>query len=70
MKIFLILAMSAIFLLNSCGGVKYSPARDNPTKGEDRARKNVEEGRGISIGGGLKRTALKGLITNFFLMTF
>ena len=55
MKIFLILAMSAIFLLNSCGGVKYSPARDNPTKGEDRARKNVEEGRGISIGGGLKR---------------
>jgi hypothetical protein len=55
MKIFLILAMSAIFLLNSCGGVKYSPARENPTKGEDRARKNIEEGRGISIGGGLKR---------------
>ena len=55
MKIFLVLAMSAIFLLNSCGGVKYSPARENPTKGEDRARKNIEEGRGISIGGGLKR---------------
>ena len=55
MKIFLVLAMSAIFLLNSCGGVKYSPARENPTKGEDRARKNIEEGRGISIGGALKR---------------
>ena len=55
MKIFLVLAMSAIFLLNSCGGVKYSPARENPTKGADRARKNIEEGRGISIGGALKR---------------
>ena len=55
MKIFLVLAMSAIFLLNSCGGVKYSPARENPTKGEDRARKNIEEGRGISIGGAFKR---------------
>ena len=43
--------MSAIFLLNSCGGVKYSPARENPTKGEDRARKNIEEGRGASLGG-------------------
>ncbi len=55
MKIFLFLAMSAMFILNSCGGVKYSPARDNPTKASERARKNIEEGRGINIGGGLKR---------------
>ena len=40
-----------LFFLTSCGGFKYSPARDNPTKGSDRARKNVEEGRGVSIAG-------------------
>ena len=39
-----------MFALNSCGGFKYAPARDVPVKGEDRARKNIEEGRGVSIG--------------------
>tara|TARA_Y100000996_G_C22527427_1_gene645037 strand:+ start:423 stop:938 length:516 start_codon:yes stop_codon:yes gene_type:complete len=39
-----------LFTLNSCGGFKYAPARDVPVKGEDRARKNIEEGRGVSIG--------------------
>ena len=42
-------------LLTSCGGFKYSSARDNPTKGPERARKNIEEGRGIAIGDALKR---------------
>ena len=42
-------------LLTSCGGFKYSPARENPVKGTDRARKNVQEGRGIAIGDALKR---------------
>ena len=42
-------------LLTSCGGFKYSPARENPVKGAERARKNVEEGRGIAIGDALKR---------------
>tara|TARA_B100000963_G_scaffold348082_1_gene355159 strand:- start:5442 stop:5957 length:516 start_codon:yes stop_codon:yes gene_type:complete len=42
-------------LLTSCGVFKYSSARDNPTKGPDRARKNIEEGRGIAIGDALKR---------------
>ena len=46
--IFLIIS----FFLTSCGGFfKYSPARENPTKGEARAKKNVEEGRGVSLGG-------------------
>ena len=35
----------------SCNIYKYSPARDNPVRAEDRARKNVEEGRGVSAGG-------------------
>lgn len=39
-------------LLTSCNGFfKYAPTKNTPTKGEARAKKNVEEGRGISIGG-------------------
>ena len=40
-----------VLFLTSCGKnfFKYTPAKDNPTKGLERARKNVEEGRGISI---------------------
>ena len=36
-------------LLNSCGGFKKVDTRKTPLKGMDRARKNVEEGRGISL---------------------
>ena len=39
-----------IFSLSSCKGFfKYSDARENPTKGEERAKKNVKEGRGVAI---------------------
>jgi hypothetical protein len=50
-KKFLITAFLTIFL-TSCGKdfFKYTSAKDNPTKGKERARKNIEEGRGISIG--------------------
>ena len=41
----------SVFLTSCNGFFKYSPARENPTRGEDRAKKNVEEGRGISLGG-------------------
>ena len=42
--------------LTSCKGFyKYSDARENPVRGEDRARKNIEEGRGVSVGGLIKR---------------
>ena len=55
LKIFVI----ALFLsisLNSCSNLfKYSSAKDNPVKGIDRAKKNVEQGRGLSIGGLTKR---------------
>lgn len=51
LKIFLIITITA--LLSSCGKgfFKYTPVKDTPTKGIDRARKNVEEGRGVSLGG-------------------
>ncbi|RPH00325.1 MAG: DUF3576 domain-containing protein [Candidatus Pelagibacter sp. TMED153] len=53
LKIIIIILLNSF--LTSCGGFKYSDARDNPTRGEDRARKNVKEGKGISLGGALKR---------------
>ena len=51
-KILVIISIFMMIVLNSCNGFfKYSSARDNPTKGVDRAKKNVEEGRGVSLGG-------------------
>lgn len=53
-KIPIILAI-LLTTLNSCGIYKYSDARENPVRGEDRAKKNIEEGRGVSIGNAIKR---------------
>ena len=39
-----------IFVLTSCGN-KFGDARKTPTNALERARKNVEEGRGASLGG-------------------
>ncbi len=49
-----LLILSLFFIiLTSCSKdfFKYSPAKDNPIKGKERARKNIEEGRGVSIAG-------------------
>ena len=51
-KILVIISIFMMIVLTSCNGFfKYSPAKDNPTKGTERARKNVEEGRGVTLGG-------------------
>ncbi len=42
-------------LLSNCGGLKKVDARKTPTNALERARKNVEEGRGASIGGLMNR---------------
>lgn len=46
---------SCVFLIffTSCGKdfFKYSSAKDNPVRGIDRAKKNVSEGKGVSLGG-------------------
>ena len=41
------------FSFTSCGKdfFKYSPSKDNPVKGLERAKKNVEEGRGVNLRG-------------------
>ena len=50
-------AFLVLLILSSCGGFKLpkpGDARTTPASGKERARKNIEEGRGISIGGALK----------------
>ena len=51
-KNILLIAFLTIFL-TACGKdfFKYSSAKDNPTRGLERAKKNVSEGRGVSLGG-------------------
>ena len=44
-----------ILSLNSCGFYKRSDVKDNPVNVEERARKNVQEGRGIRFGKGATR---------------
>ena len=46
-KIFVLLIVN-IFFLNACGG-KFGDARKIPTNAQERARQNIEEGRGIRI---------------------
>jgi len=46
----LLFSVFIIFSLSSCKGFfKYSDARENPTKGDERAKKNVKEGRGVAL---------------------
>mgnify|MGYP001240928917 CR=1 FL=1 len=47
-KIFIL--ASILLFLNGCGGYKPVDTRKVPIKGTDRARKNVEEGRGFKLG--------------------
>ena len=41
--------------LSSCGGFKKTDSRNTPVNALERAKKNVDEGRGISIRGALGR---------------
>ena len=53
LKIFILISgLAALFFLSSCGGI-WDPAdaRKVPSSASERAKKNLEEGRGISIGG-------------------
>ena len=56
LKLIIFLIISAP-LINSCGPFKYKKvdARNIPAKGEDRVKKNIEEGRGFSIQGALTK---------------
>ena len=55
-KLTVILAVIAFFfLLNSCGIYQPSDARKVPPRAQDKVKKNLEEGKGITIMGGDKR---------------
>jgi hypothetical protein len=43
-------ALLILVLLSNCGGKTKTNTRDIPTNAQERARKNVDEGRGASIG--------------------
>ena len=53
MKFFQIFVSAFLMLsmLNSCGGWDPASTRETPVSGPERARKNVEEGRGVSLKG-------------------
>ena len=47
-------AFLVLLILSSCGGFKLpkpGDARKIPTEGKERAKKNIDEGRGVSLGG-------------------
>ena len=48
LKIIIITLISA-FILNACAGFGKTDTRKIPIKASDRARKNIEEGRGVSL---------------------
>ena len=49
-KVVFIVILS-MFLLNSCGIYKRSDIKDNPVNDADKRAKNINEGRGFSLGG-------------------
>ena len=54
-KLFISIFLTLLILVSSCGKFKPASTKDVPTNAMERARKNVSEGRGASIGNLLKR---------------
>jgi len=54
---YIILTILSIFALTSCGPFKYKPvdAREVSPDPDERVKKNIEEGRGFRLQGGLKK---------------
>ena len=50
-KKFNLLIVFLLISLNSCGIYKYTDQRNQPSSGLEKARKNIEEGKGIGIKG-------------------
>ena len=50
-RINLIVLLAALLFLSSCGGFKKSDVKDNPINDADKRAKNINEGRGFSLGG-------------------
>ena len=46
----LIFLISIVIITSSCGIYKYSDAKKNPVNANERVKKNIEEGRGFTLG--------------------
>jgi len=53
--IFILIPIFLFFTLSSCGIYKPVDARNQPAQAKDKARKNINEGKGISLGGIINR---------------
>ena len=51
----LIIILTFLMSLNSCGIYKRSDIKDNPVNVDERVRKNIQEGRGVRFGRGATR---------------
>lgn len=61
---FLFVLLICTFFFTSCGIYKYTDQRNQPSTGIEKARKNIEEGKGVSVGNLLKNRG-----TNFEFST-
>ena len=52
---FIVLLVTTLFFLNSCGWYKRSDIKDTPVNVDERVKKNVQEGRGLRFGKGSNR---------------
>ena len=53
--LYIILCLSILFGLNSCGLYKKTDVKDTPVSVDERVKKNIQEGRGIRFGKGATR---------------
>ena len=53
--LYIILCLSILFGLSSCGLYKRSDVKDTPVSVDERVKKNIQEGRGIRFGKGATR---------------
>ncbi len=51
----LFIPLLVVLFISGCGNKKFGDTRKTPVNAQERARKNVEEGRGVSVGGILGR---------------
>ncbi len=51
----LFIPLLVVLFIAGCGNKKFGDTRKTPVNAQERARKNVEEGRGVSVGGILGR---------------
>ena len=52
-KIFFVFGITSLFFLNACGIWNPADARKIPSSADERVKKNLEEGKGVTLMGGI-----------------